>query len=112
MDKAKDTVGSVGDMARSAAERVGEKANDYTAAAGHELKAAGENIARRLPHDGMAGQAGQAIAETIQQGGRYLEDTKLSGMAGDLTDVIKTHPIPTMLICLGLGFCIGRAMRD
>jgi methyl-accepting chemotaxis protein len=111
-DKAKDTAESVGDMAKSAAESVGEKANEYTAAAGHELTEAGKAMAKKMPHEGMAGEASQAIAETIQQSGKYLEDAKLSGMANDLTEVIKTHPIPTMLICLGIGFCLGRAMRD
>lgn len=112
LEKAKDTAESVSEMAKSAVETVGEKANDYTAAAGHELKAAGESMARKLPHDGMAGHASQAIAETMQQSGKYIEDAKLSGMAKDLTEVIRTHPIPTMLICLGLGFCLGRVMRD
>lgn len=111
-DKAKETAESVSDMAKSAVETVGEKANEYTAAAGHELTAAGKAMAKKMPHEGMAGHASQAIAETMQQSGKYIEDAKLSGMANDLTDVIKTHPIPTMLICLGLGFCLGRAMRD
>jgi hypothetical protein len=112
LEKAKDTAASVGDMAKSAVEKVGEKADNLTASAGHELKAAGDSMAHKLPHEGMTGHASQAIAESLQHGGKYIEDAKLSGMANDLTDVIKTHPIPTMLICLGIGFVFGRAMRD
>jgi len=112
VDKAKDAAESVGGMAKSAVETVGEKANEYTAAAGHELSAAGKAMADKMPHDGMTGHASQAIAETLQQSGKYIEDAKLSGMANDLTEVVKTHPVPTMLICLGIGFLLGRAMRD
>ena len=110
--KAKDVVGSVGEMAANTATTAGERANDFTAAAGHQLRAAGDALAHKGPHDGFAGQASQAVAGTIQEAGRYIEDAKLSGMANDLGEVIKNHPIPTMLVCFGIGFCVGRAMKD
>jgi hypothetical protein len=110
--KAKEAVGSVGDVAVETASAVGRKADDVTASAGHEIKEFGETIGRKAPHEGFAGQASQAVADTIKTGGRYLEDAKLSGMAHDVEQVIKTHPIPSLLICLGIGFCIGRALKD
>ena len=33
-------------------------------------------------------------------------------MAGDLTDLVKNNPIPALLIGIGLGFLLGRAMRS
>jgi hypothetical protein len=112
LGKAKEAVGSVGDMAVETASAVGKKADDVTASAGHEIKEFGETIGKKGPHEGFAGQASQAVADTIMTSGKYIEDAKLSGMAHDVENVIKTHPIPSLLICLGIGFCIGRAMRD
>jgi ElaB/YqjD/DUF883 family membrane-anchored ribosome-binding protein len=112
LDKAKGTVESVGHMATQAASAVGNKADDLTAAAGHELKAFGETVAQKAPHDGIAGTASQAVAEGIKGTGRYIEDAKLSGMAHDVEQVIKNHPIPALLICFGIGVCLGRAMKD
>jgi len=112
MDKAKDAASSVGDMASQAATAVGNKANDLTAAAGHGISEFGKTVAQKAPHDGMAGAASQAVAEGIKGSGRYLEEAKLSGMAQDVEQVIKNHPIPALLACLGIGFCLGRAMRD
>jgi hypothetical protein len=112
LGKAKDAVASVGDMATQAASTVGNKANDLTAAAGHEIREFGNTIAKKAPHDGMAGAASQAVAEGIKGSGRYLEEAKLSGMAQDVEQVVKNHPIPVLLACLGIGFCLGRAMRD
>jgi len=110
--KAKEAVGSVGDMAAETASTVGKKADDMAASAGHEIREFGETMRARGPHDGLAGQASQAVADTIKTSGRYIENAKLSGMAHDVENVVKTHPIPALLVCLGIGFCIGRAMKD
>lgn len=112
LGKAKEAAESVGMMASETATAAGHKADDLTAAAGHELKEFGENIGKKGPHDGLAGRASQAVAETIKGTGEYLEDAKLSGMARDVEQVVKNHPIPALLVCLGIGFCLGRALKD
>jgi len=112
LGKAKEAAGAVGAMATETASAVGRKADDMTAAAGHEIKEFGETIGKKGPHDGMAGQASQAVADTIKGGGRYIEEAKLSGMAHDVEQVIKNHPIPALLVCFGIGYCVGRALKD
>jgi ElaB/YqjD/DUF883 family membrane-anchored ribosome-binding protein len=111
LDKAKDAVGSVGDMAAETACAVGKKADDLTAAAGHEIREFGHTIGSKAPHEGIAGHASQAVADSIKGGGRYIEEAKLSGMAQDVEQVIKNHPIPALLVCLGIGYCLGRTMK-
>jgi len=112
IDKAKDAMHSVGDMATEGVAAVGKKADDMTAAAGHGIASLGEKMADKGPHDGLAGRASQAVASTIKEGGKYIEEHKLSGMAQDVEQVVKNHPIPALLVVLGIGFCLGRAMRD
>jgi ElaB/YqjD/DUF883 family membrane-anchored ribosome-binding protein len=111
LGKTKEAVGSVGDMAAETASAIGRKADDLTAAAGHGIEEFGENVARKAPHEGMAGRASQAVADTIKGSGKYIEEAKLSGMAHDVEQAIKTHPIPAVLICFGIGVCIGRALK-
>jgi len=110
--KAKETVAAVGEMATQAASAVGQKANDLTSAAGHELRDFGESIGKKAPHEGLAGAASQAVAEGIKGGGRYIEEAKLSGMAEDVEQLVRTHPIPALLVCFGIGYCVGRVMKD
>ena len=110
--KAGEAMHSVGEMATETAAAVGKKADDMTAAAGHGIASFGETIAEKAPHEGLAGRASQAVASTIREGGKYVEEHKLSGMAHDVEQVVKNHPIPTLLVALGIGFCLGRAMRD
>jgi hypothetical protein len=100
------------EMAKDAACAVGHKAEDATAAAGHGIAGFGERIADKGPHSGFAGTATQAVGDTLQKGGHYIEEQKLSGMAGDVVDMVKAHPIPIVIAALGIGFLIGRSMKD
>jgi len=110
-DKARDAVAGVGEMATHTAAAVGKKADDLTAGAGTNIKNWGETIAEKGPHQGVLGQATHAVAETLKEGGRYIEEAKLSGMADDVTQMIRRNPIPALFIGIGVGFLLGRAMR-
>jgi len=100
------------DMAKDAACAVGKKAEDATAAAGHGIAGFGERIAEKGPHSGFAGTAAQTVGDTLQKGGHYIEEQKISGMASDVADMVKAHPIPIVVAALGIGFLIGRSMKD
>jgi len=112
MGKAREAAQTVGKMATDTASAVGRKADDMTATAGHKIEEFADTMGRNAPHSGIAGQASQAFAGAIKEGGHYLEEAKLSGMARDVEEVVKNHPIPALLICLGIGYCVGRAMKD
>jgi len=112
MDKAKDAAQSVGTMASETACMVGQKAEDATAAAGHSIADFGQKIADKAPQAGFAGAAAQKVGDTIKDGGRYIEEQKLSGIAHDVEAVIKNHPIPALLAVFGIGFMIGHAMKE
>ena len=43
---------------------------------------------------------------------RYLREEGLSGLASDLTDMIRRNPIPALLIGLGVGFLLARALSS
>jgi hypothetical protein len=112
LDKAKETATSVGEMAGQAATTVGEKANALTSTAGSDIRALGNKLSENTPHEGVFGHASQAVAATLKEGGKYIEDAKLGGMAEDVTKMIKRHPIPAVLIGIGVGFCLGRILKD
>jgi len=120
-DKAKDAASKVGDMASSAASKVGDlassaastvgkNADKWTSAAGSGVKHLGETLKDKGPHEGMLGDATRAVADTIQQGGRYIEQEGLSGMAEDVTELIRRNPLPAVLVGIGIGFLLGRAL--
>lgn len=90
---------------------ISQKADDLVAQAGAGVNALGERIAQQLPQDGVLGSASQAVANKVRQGGDYLQEQGLSGLTDDLSNAIRSNPIPSMLIALGIGWFIGRKVR-
>jgi hypothetical protein len=111
-DKARETASDLGHKASEAAATVGHKADDAAASVGGSMKSLAGTVREKLPHEGMMGSASSAVADTLERGGRYLQDEGLSGMANDFTNLIRRNPIPALLIALGIGFLIARSTRS
>lgn len=103
--------GAVADKAKQAANFVGEKATRATEAVGAGMGSLGCAIREHEPAEGMLHNAGETIADTLQGGGRYLEQHGLKGIGEDMTNLIRRNPIPALLIGVGLGVLIARMVR-
>jgi len=122
-DKVKDVASHVGQAAGSAASAVGSaagnvattighKAEDVTASAGRGMQNLGEKVREKGPESGFLGSVTEKVAGGMESAGKYLEDKNLSGMAEDITGMIRRNPIPALLIGVGLGFLLARTMRS
>jgi len=111
-DKARDLAGQAGEVVSNAASAVGHRAEDATAAVGHGIHNLGEKVRDSGPQQGMLGTATRTVADTLEGTGRYIEDKNLSGMMDDVTGLIKRNPIPALLLGLGIGFLLGRALSS
>jgi ElaB/YqjD/DUF883 family membrane-anchored ribosome-binding protein len=103
---------NVGSTVSHMAANVGNKADDLTSNAGSSIRNLGETLRDKGPHEGMLGSATKAVADTVEAGGRYIEEQGLSGMFDDLSEVIKRNPFPAVLVGVGIGILIGRALRS
>jgi hypothetical protein len=114
--KAREAASAVGDMVSSAASTVGstisKSADKATSATGSGVKQLGETIKEKGPHDGVLGSATRAVGDSLEKGGKYLEQEGLSGMMEDVTQLIRRNPMPAILVGIGLGFLIGRTLRS
>jgi len=111
-DKAKDVLSSAADRAKDLGKSAAHAVDSATARVGSGIESAAEKLRDKGPHDGLMGAATSKVADTLEQGGRYLEKEGLTGMAEDVTATIKRHPIPSVLIALSVGFLIGRILRS
>ena len=111
-DLASDAGCAVGSMASQAACDVGQKANDLTASAGAGIKGLGDKLSQNAPRTGMVGNASQAVAKSVHDGGQYLEDAKFTGMVEDVAHLIRRNPIPAVFLAIGLGWVVARKMRS
>ena len=118
MDKAKEAASYVGEQAKAAmhkaeeaASAVGQRAEDATHAAGAGLKSLGGTVRGYSPDRNVVRDATNCVAETLENTGKYLEEEGLSGMAHDMTNLIKRNPIPALFIGVGVGFLLARALN-
>jgi len=94
VNTAKEMAGKVGDEVKGVASQVTQAASD-----------AANYMGKR------AEGAVSAIGSTIQSGERYFEEKGFEGVANDLAGIIRRNPVPSVLIAVGMGFLVARAMR-
>jgi hypothetical protein len=112
VDKVKDAATHAGQAVGNVASNVGQRAESAVGSVGHGMAALGEKVQERGPDSGVLGKASHAVGDALERGGRYLEEKRISGIAGDLTDLIKRNPIPALLVGIGLGFLLARTLRS
>jgi len=103
---------AAGQAAGNVASTIGHKAEDVTAAAGRGMQNLGDKVREKGPEEGFLGKATDKVAGALETGGKYLEEKNLSGMAEDITGLIRRNPIPALLIGIGLGFLLARTLRS
>jgi hypothetical protein len=91
---------------------VGDKAEQATSAVGRGMESLGSTIREHAPREGMMHTAGEKVAESLESGGRYLEEHHLREIGNDLTNLIRRNPIPALLLGIGVGFLLARAIRS
>jgi hypothetical protein len=103
---------AAGQKAGELASAVGQRADDAVGTVGSGARSLADTVRKQGPQEGMLGDATRGVASGLEQAGKYIEDKQLSGMADDVGAMIKAHPIPAVMIALGVGFLLGRALRD
>jgi ElaB/YqjD/DUF883 family membrane-anchored ribosome-binding protein len=93
------------DLASSARERAGET----LANVGGKMSDLAGTIRDRAPQEGYVGQAAGMVASQLEAGGHYLQERGIEEMFTDLGAVIRNHPLPSLLVILGIGYMLGKA---
>lgn len=111
-DKAREVVGDATRMGQQALDKVGQTAESATHRVGEGVQSLGQSVRDYGPGQGLLGSATESVASTLEEGGKYISQEGLSGMADDLTNLIKRNPIPALLVGVGVGFLLARITRS
>jgi uncharacterized protein YjbJ (UPF0337 family) len=60
---------------------------------------------------GAISTAASAVADRVESASSYLQEKKFEEMATDLTTVIRTYPVQSLLVGIGLGYLLSRLTR-
>jgi ElaB/YqjD/DUF883 family membrane-anchored ribosome-binding protein len=111
-EQAKTAASTATHKVEDAAGFIGDKAENAVGAVGSGMKSLSDTIREHTPHEGILGSASASVADTLETGGRYLEEHKIREMGEDVTNMIRRNPVPAMLVAVGVGFLLARALRS
>jgi ElaB/YqjD/DUF883 family membrane-anchored ribosome-binding protein len=111
IDTAKMKAGDAIDSAKQVTANASDKATDVMSTAGDKMTTLAQTVREKAPAEGRAGEVAYTAAETLERGGRYLQEADPQMVRLDLERVIRQHPIESMLVGLGIGYLLARTMR-
>ncbi|MFO7170052.1 MAG: hypothetical protein DIU80_018670 [Chloroflexota bacterium] len=115
LDDARAKTGEAIDTAKQKTSEVthaaADKANEAMSAAGSQMASFAQTVRERAPAEGRAGEIATNAAEALERSGRYLQEADPRAVRRDLEQIIRDHPIESMLVGLGVGYLLARSMR-
>ena len=116
MDQEKSTLEHTAEQMKTT---VHDAVSDTMAAADRTTKRAGEalessaaRLRERLPQDGAAGAAADAVSRGVKQTSRMLQQQGVCGIVEDLEILMRRYPLQTLLVGLGCGYLLARTRPE
>lgn len=105
----RDAATALGHGAEDMACNLTNKADEAAAAAGRKIESVAEQLRSHAPEKGIVGTASHKLADSLEYSGMYLKDEGLSGMTEDVTKLVRSNPITSLMVGVGLGFLLARS---
>ena len=108
------TAGTVANMTAKAQEfgaTAGNKANEAATVVGEKIGSLAGVIRENAPHEGPVASAATAVVDGLESASSYLREKKFDHLAKDVTDLVRTYPVQSLLIGIGLGYLLARRTR-
>jgi F0F1-type ATP synthase membrane subunit b/b' len=109
--KAQETAARLGQKAHDVASSAQDKTDDALSTVGQKVSNLAGTLRSSAPQEGVVGSTANALANKLDSTGRYLQEHGIGDMGEDLAQIVKSHPIPSMLAIFGVGFLAGMAAR-
>lgn len=107
----KEKAQELGDKARDKAADMKDRAEDALNAVGEKMTNLAGSIRENAPQEGHIGSAASTVAQGLQRGGRYLQEHDLNDMGRDVTQLVRQHPLQSLLMSFGIGCLLGMTLR-
>lgn len=104
----RDAATALGQGAEDMASTFVNKADEAAATTGRKIESVADQIRSHTPESGLVGAASSKIADSLEYSGMYLKDQGLSGMTEDVTKLVRSNPITSLLLGVGVGFLLAR----
>jgi len=93
--------------AREAGAAVKNRTEGALGSVGQQMSNLGNTLREKAPHEGALGNAASQVADTMQAGGRYLQEHDLQQMSREVSNLVRRYPFAAIGVCFGLGCLLG-----
>lgn len=109
-DKAKEISSNITDKASEIGDQASDKADAAMSVTGAKMETLAQTVRQNAPA-GKVGEYATTAANALERGGNYLQASDLSDVQLDIEQIIRRRPVESLLVGLGVGFLLARAMR-
>jgi uncharacterized protein YjbJ (UPF0337 family) len=87
------------------------KANEAATVVGEKLESLANVIREKAPREGSVATAATTVVDGLESAGSYLREKKFDHLAKDVTELVRTYPVQSLLIGVGIGYLLARRTR-
>jgi hypothetical protein len=86
------------------------RANEAATVVGEKIGSLATVIRENAPHEGAVATAASAVADGLESSS-YLRERKFDALAHEVTNLVRTYPVQSLLLGVGLGYLLARRSR-
>jgi hypothetical protein len=110
-DKTGGTVAAVNAAAQELGATTATRANEAAAVVGEKIGSLATVIRENAPREGMAATAASTVVGGLESASAYLREKRFDALAHEVTNLVRTYPVQSLLIGVGLGYLLARRSR-
>jgi len=110
-DKTGGAVANITAKAQELGATAANKANEAATVVGEKIGSLANVIREKAPHEGAVATAATAVVDGLESASSYLREKKFDHLAKDVTALVRTYPVQSLLIGVGLGYLLARRKR-
>ena len=110
-NKTGGVVENVTTKARELSSTAVNKANEAATVVGEKLGSLANVIREKAPREGSVATAATTVVDGLESAGSYLREKKFDHLAKDVTELVRTYPVQSLLIGVGIGYLLARRTR-
>jgi uncharacterized protein YjbJ (UPF0337 family) len=110
-DKTSGVVANITAKAQELGATAANKANEAATVVGEKIGSLANVIRENAPHEGTVATAATAVVDGLESASSYLREKKFEHLAKDATALIRTYPVQSLLMGVGLGYLLARRKR-
>jgi uncharacterized protein YjbJ (UPF0337 family) len=110
-DKTSGVVANITAKAQELGATAANKANEAATVVGEKIGSLANVIRENAPHEGTVATAATAVVDGLESASSYLREKKFEHLAKDVTALIRTYPVQSLLMGVGLGYLLARRKR-